>query len=408
LDKAWSVQLRVQDAEAGRVGQTKRGFGKLNPVEDIGEIRGETGADSFGDSRLLAKGHINVSARQPAYRAALLIGVLAIPVFADQLPYQKPNKEILDILNIPATPALAVNPTRTYATLSTSERYPGIAEVSEPMLRLAGLRIDARTNGLHLAPHSIAIGPGGDIYIADTLNCRVRKIDSKSGVISTFAGTGQKGFGGDGGAAGNAEFGNIYCVAFDPKLERMYLADLDNRRIRMIDMKNGIVSTVAGNGKKGVPKDGEDATDQPLVDPRAVAADGTGNIYVLERSGNALRVVDPSGKIRTVAGTGKAGYSGDGGPGLQAMMNGPKHLVVQKNGDVLIADTEIHVIRRLKVKEGTIELVAGAGKIGSGGVGGPAEKCQLARPHGVFERADGTIFIADSENNRILKIDLGR
>src|SRR6266850_7808680 len=163
------------------------------------------------------------------------------------------------------------------------------------------------------SPHSIAIGPGGDIYIADTLNCRVRKIDSKSGVISTFAGTGQKGFGGDGGAAGNAEFGNIYCVAFDPKLERMYLADLDNRRIRMIDMKNGIVSTVAGNGKKGVPKDGEDATDQPLVDPRAVAADGVGNVYVLERSGNALRVVDAKGKIRTVAGTGEAGNSGNGG-----------------------------------------------------------------------------------------------
>ncbi|HEV8379228.1 MAG TPA: hypothetical protein VGP99_10290 [Tepidisphaeraceae bacterium] len=254
------------------------------------------------------------------------------------------------------------------------------------------------------SPHNIAIGPGGDIYIADTINCRVRKIDAKTGVISTFAGTGKKGFGGDGGAAEKSEFGNIYCVAFDPKFEHMYLADLDNRRIRAIDMKSGIVSTVAGNGKKGVPLDGAEAKDQPLVDPRAVAADGEGNVYVLERSGNALRVVDASGKIRTVVGTGKAGYSGDGGAAREAMMNGPKHLVVQKGGDVLICDTENHVIRRYRAKDGTIELVAGTGKIGSAGVGGAAEKCQLARPHGVFERADGAIFIADSENNRILAV----
>ncbi len=255
------------------------------------------------------------------------------------------------------------------------------------------------------SPHSMAIAPSGDVYIADSFNCRVRKIDAKSGMITTFAGTGQKGFSGDGGAAQKAEFGNIYCVAFDPKFERMYLADLDNRRIRMIDMKSGVVSTVAGNGKKGVPKELGNAIDEPLVDPRAVAADDQGNVYVLERSGNALRVVEASGKIKTVAGTGKAGYGGDGGPALAAMMNGPKHLWVEKSGDVLIADTENHVIRRFRVKERTMELVAGTGKMGSAGVGGPADQCQLNRPHGVLERADGTIFIADSENNRVLAIE---
>src|SRR3954470_12659759 len=113
------------------------------------------------------------------------------------------------------------------------------------------------------SPHNIAITPGGDIFIADSFNSRVRKIDPKNGVIKTFAGTGQRGFSGEGGPADKADFGNIYCVAFDANFQHMYLADLDNRRIRAIDMKSGIVSTVAGNGKKGVPKDGENAKEQP-------------------------------------------------------------------------------------------------------------------------------------------------
>jgi len=253
-------------------------------------------------------------------------------------------------------------------------------------------------------PHNVAVAPSGDVYISDTNNCRVRKIDPKTGIISTFAGTGVKGFGGDGGSASQAQFGNVYCAAFDPKFEKMVIADLDNRGIRAIDMKTLVVSTIAGNGKRGVPKDGGVATQQPLVDPRAVAADDRGNVYVLERSGHALRVVDANGKIRTIAGTGKAGYGGDGGPALQAAMNGPKHLVVQKSGDVLIADTENHVIRRYRVADGKIELVAGTGKKGSAGVGGPPQRVELNKPHGVFEHKDGSIYIADSDNHRVLRI----
>src|SRR5262249_18741810 len=159
---------------------------------------------------------------------------------------------------------------------------------------------------------------------------RVRRLDPKTGIVTPFAGTGEKGYGGDGGPAAKAQFGAIYCVAFDPKGERLYLADLDNRRIRAIDRKTGIVPTVAGNGEKGVPADGAEAVKAPLVDPRAVAVDGKGNIYILERSGHALRVVDASGKIRTVAGTGKAGSTGDGGDARKAMLNGPKHLCIDR------------------------------------------------------------------------------
>ena len=144
----------------------------------------------------------------------------------------------------------------------------------------------------------------------------------------------------------------------------MYLADLDNRRIRMIDLKTNVITTVAGNGAKGVPKDGSEATTAPLVDPRAVAVDSKGNVYVLERAGNALRVVDAAGKIRTVVGTGAKGATGDGGNALKATLNGPKHLCIDRAGNVLIADTENHLIRKYLPAEGKIVRVAGSGKKG--------------------------------------------
>jgi DNA-binding beta-propeller fold protein YncE len=254
-------------------------------------------------------------------------------------------------------------------------------------------------------PHSLAVGPNGIVYIADTWNNRVRAIDPKTGTIRAFAGTGKKGFAGDGGAAAEAEFGGVYCIAFDPKGEQMYLADLDNRRIRAIDMKTGKVRTVAGNGKKGVPKDGTAAIDAPLVDPRAVAADGAGNVYILERSGNSLRVVDAQGKIRTVAGTGKAGAGGDGSDALRATLNGPKHLCIDGDGNVIIADTENHLIRKYLPKDGKIVRVAGSGREGSAGLDGPLKKAELKQPHGVTIHKDGTLYISDSSNNRVLKIE---
>ncbi|MBL8992482.1 MAG: hypothetical protein JNM63_04025 [Spirochaetia bacterium] len=135
-----------------------------------------------------------------------------------------------------------------------------------------------------------------------------------------------------------------------------------------------------------------------------MAADAGGRIYILERGGHCLRLVDEKGVIRTVAGTGQKGFSGDGGEATLAKMNGPKHLWVESSGDVLIADAENHAIRRYLPRENRIVLVAGTGKKGMGGLGGPPELAELNRPHGVFA-ATGVIYIADSENNRILKIE---
>lgn len=263
-----------------------------------------------------------------------------------------------------------------------------------------GPALNVEFNGMH----NLAIGPDGGVYLADTWNQRIRKYDPKTGKVTNYAGTGEKGFGGDGGPAGNAKFGGIYCVTLSQDQLRLVLADLDNRRIRAIDLKTQAVTTVAGNGEKGAPVDNAIAVNSPLVDPRAVTADKEGNVYVLERGGHALRIVDRDGKIRTVVGTGKAGNSGDEGPGKAATMNGPKHLCLDRDGSVIIADTENHVIRRYLPKEDRIVKIAGTGKKGTGGVGGPPLQVELFQPHGVTIGPLGELYIVDSGNNRVLKI----
>lgn len=252
--------------------------------------------------------------------------------------------------------------------------------------------------------HSLAIAPTGEIYIADTWNNRVRRIDPRSGLITQFAGTGKKGYSGDGGPAAKAECGGIYCVAFGSDAKTLYLADLDNRRVRAVDMASAEIRLIAGNGQQGVPANDSVAREAPLVDPRAVAADQAGNVYVLERGGHALRVVDRTGRIRTLAGTGKAGPANDSGPAQAATLRGPKHLCLDRDGNVIIADTDNHVIRKFIPKEGTLVKIAGTGKAGAAGVAGPAEKAELNQPHGVHVDREGTLFIVDSLNNRVLKM----
>lgn len=261
--------------------------------------------------------------------------------------------------------------------------------------------VGAQFNGMH----SLAAGPANDFFLADTWNNRIRRLDLSSGKIFALAGSGHKGFAGDNGRALAAEFGGIYCVALDARREKIFLADLDNRRVRAIDLKTGLVRTVAGNGEKGVPADGAEASQSPLIDPRAVAVDSQGRLYILERSGHALRVVDRNGKIRTVAGTGKKGLSGDGGDALQATLNGPKHICLDAQDNVVIADTDNHVIRKFLPKEGRIVRVAGSGRMGTAGVGGPPEALELNQPHGVRVDKSGVLYIADSLNNRVLKIE---
>ena len=251
---------------------------------------------------------------------------------------------------------------------------------------------NATFNGLH----THVVTPEGDVYVADTHNHCVRRIDGKTGIIATIAGTGQEGFRGDGAPATKATFAGIYSIALNPSMDKLYVADLGNRRIRVVNLKTGMVDTVAGNGKRGVPNEGGLARNMPLVDPRAVAADRHGNVYVLERGGHALRVVTPDGKIYTVVGNGRKGALD--GPGPLATLNGPKHLCMDLDDNIIIADAENRLIRKYDVKTGLVTTLLTAAP----GANPAATPISLGRPHGVYVHIDGTLYIADSYNHRVL------
>ena len=260
------------------------------------------------------------------------------------------------------------------------------------------------TNVLLNGPHHLLPLPDGRILIADTYGRRTLQLDAKTGVVTLFAGTGETGYSGDGGPANLAKTSDAYSLALSKDQKSVFIADIQNRRVRAVDITTGIIRTAVGNGGKTAPKDGEKADTCSLVDPRAVAVDADGRLYILERSGNCLRVVDTDGTIKTVVNSaGQKGNSGDGGDARQATMNGPKDLFIDRDGAVLIADCENHVIRRYDPKTGVITRIAGSGKSGRGIPGTPLETT-LDRPHGVHVGPDGALYISDSNNHRVLKL----
>ena len=252
--------------------------------------------------------------------------------------------------------------------------------------------------------HDIQIAEGDKAYIGDSFHNRVRLLDLASGHVSTIAGTGKSGFSGDGGPATDATFSITMTASLSPDEKRIYIADIGNSRTRVIDLATGIVSTVAGNGKKGLPADDSNALDAAMGDTRAVTQAKDGTLYVLLRGGNSLVAVK-DGKARTVVNAaGKKGYSGDGGPGRDATMNGPKYVAMDPNGNVLICDTENHCVRRLNTQTGIIELLAGAPPKAGTKIGATWLQTELKRPHGVRMGPDGkTLYIADTYNDRVLR-----
>jgi sugar lactone lactonase YvrE len=249
-------------------------------------------------------------------------------------------------------------------------------------------------------PTGVAVDSSGNIYIADNYNNRIRKVDT-IGVISTFAGDGTNGYAGDGGPATSAKLSRPNGVTTD-SAGNIYIADKENNRVRKVDT-TGVISTVAGNGTVGFSGDGGLAIEAKLYYPTGVAIDPSGNIYIADYYNNRIRKVDTTGGISTVAGNGSSGYSGDGGPATSASLYNPSGVAIDRLGNIYIADTSNNRIRRVD-SSGVISTVAGDGTNGYSGDGGPAISAKLRSPQGVAVDMLGNLYIADSSNYRIRKV----
>ena len=227
-------------------------------------------------------------------------------------------------------------------------------------------------------------------------------VEVEPGTTTTVAGTGTRGYSGDGGSAADAQLSFPEALAVDAS-GNLYIADSGNERVRRVD-PSGVVTTVAGSGTRGYGGDGAQAVNARLSAPRGVALDAAGNLYIADSHNGRVRKVDTSGRISTVAGNGRIGYGGDGGPALEATLNNIQELAVDAAGNLYIADTANHRVRKVG-SSGVITTVAGTGTQGYGGDGGLASAAQLNRPRGVAVDAAGNLYIADSFNERVRKVD---
>jgi len=249
-------------------------------------------------------------------------------------------------------------------------------------------------------PWEIKFDGEGNAFWVERLNAVVREWERSSGLIRTVAGTGKPGFSGDGGKATLAQLWEPHSLAFSPD-GALYLCDIHNQRVRKIDLHAGTIVTVAGTGAKGATPDGAKIAGTPLSGPRAIDFDSNGLMWLVLRDGNAVVTLDfAKGVIHRVAGTGKEGLGGDGGPAALAAFNGPKGISVSA-GWVYLADTENHCIRKLDATGAKVIRVAGTGQKGDGPFADPLAAA-LTRPHGILANDDGSFWIGDTDANRVL------
>jgi streptogramin lyase len=252
-------------------------------------------------------------------------------------------------------------------------------------------------------PWEVRFDTKGNLFWVERLSDVVREMDAKTGIIHTVAGIGKAGFSGDGGPAVDAKLHEPHSLALDSD-GNIFICDIHNNRIRRIDHATGVITTYSGTGEKKPTPEGAPIAGTPLAGPRAIAFDSTGRLWVVLRDGNKVVRFENNGTIHIVAGTGKAGFTGDGGPAISATLGGPKGIALAGDARVLIADTENHAIRAIDVTTGLIKRIAGTGIKGDGPDGDPLA-CQLTRPHGIFVARDGRILIGDTDGNRVRQID---
>jgi hypothetical protein len=261
-----------------------------------------------------------------------------------------------------------------------------------------GPATNAELNG----PQGVVVDGAGKLYIGDPYNSRIRMVDT-SGTITTVVGSGT---GGDGGPAVSAIIDFPIGMAVDGA-GNFYFADFGAHRIRKVNVSTGIITTVAGTGTAGFTGDGGPATSAEINAPTGVEIDASGNLYVSDFGNNRIREVNAStGIITTVAGNGNYGYTGDGGPATSAELNGPEGVTVNSAGDIYIPDVSNHVVRWVNASTGIIMTMAGTGTAGYTGDGGAATKATFNSPEYVALDGVGNVYIADVNNNVIRKVNV--
>ena len=250
-----------------------------------------------------------------------------------------------------------------------------------------------------IEPYELRLDATGQLFFVDMKAHVVRKVD-RDGIITTVAGTGQQGFSGDGSAAIDAQLNQPHSIEFGPD-GSLYVADIANHRIRRVDLQSGRIETFAGNGHTDATPDGAGLASVALNGPRAIAFDSHGDMILALREGNALHRIDMRDRtIHHIAGNGRFGWEGDGGDARLARLAGPKGIALSQAGDIYLADTESHTIRRIDSVRNVITTVLGNGTENDGPDGDPLT-CSLARPHGVHVDASDNVWIGDSDNHRI-------
>lgn len=254
-------------------------------------------------------------------------------------------------------------------------------------------------------PSGMCLDKFGNIYIADGANHRIRKIDHTTAIITTVAGTGAAGYNGDNIPATNANL-LLPEAVFPDSIGNIYVADALNHRIRKINVSTGIISTVAGNGNAGYSGDNGLATDAKLNGPSGLMIDRSGNIYIADYYNHRIRKVDAiTGIIVTIAGNGNAGYSGDNGLAIDAEINGPGAVYADDYYNIYFTEIDNSTVRKIAASNGIITTIAGSGLPGYTGDNGPATSATLKQPYGIFIDSVKNIYIAEWSNGVIRKID---
>jgi sugar lactone lactonase YvrE len=256
-----------------------------------------------------------------------------------------------------------------------------------------------------MSPQGVAIDAEGNLFISDTGYHRIRRVDAATGMITIVAGTGAPGSSGDGRPAIIARLANPRGIAVDAS-GNLFIADTYNSRIRRVDAATGVITTIAGTGVQGFNGDRRPATSAHLSWPTDVAVDAAGNLFIADTSNDRVRRVDSAtGMITTVAGTGVGGFNGDGQAATAARLSTPWSVTIDAAGNLFVADTSNHRVRRVDAATGLITTVAGTGVAGYNGDEQLAAAAQLWFPNGVAVDASGNLFVADASNNRVRRID---